>query len=285
LPLRTAGTLGLIAGCGRLPLAVAEATRKRGLGVAAIGFPGETDPALEALVDALTWLHLGELGRLIEALRGGGVREVVFAGKISKTYLYGDLGRLRLDAHARTLLTRLTDQRDDTILRALASALEEKGIQVRSQAELVPELVASEGTLGGVEPSAAQIKEVAFGWPIAKAVGALDVGQTIVVQKRAVLAVEAIEGTDAAIRRGAALGEPGVTVLKAVKPGQDLRFDLPAVGLDTLAVLAEVKAAVLAVEAHGTLLLDRAALIEQADRVGIALVGIGPGGLKPLDPA
>jgi DUF1009 family protein len=269
--------LGLIAGRGRLPLDIARAARRRGLRVAAVAFHGETDPALGEDADRITWVHLGELGALLSALHAAGARDAVMAGKILKTSLYGDLSQLRPDARAIALFAGLRDRSDDAILGAIADLLAGEGIVLRPQAELVPDLLAQEGVLGGVAPGASQQADAAFGWRIAKALGEVDVGQTVVVRERAVMALEAIEGTDAAIRRGADLGGPGVTVVKVAKPRQDPRFDLPAVGPDTIEVLAEVKAAALAVEAGRTLVVDRERMIALADAHGIALLGVGPG--------
>ena len=268
--------LGLIAGRGRLPLELARAARRRGLGVAAVAFHGETDPELAANVDCITWLHLGELAALLDALHAAGAEDVVMAGKILKTSLYGDLASLKPDARAIALFAGLRDRSDDAILGAIADILAGEGLLLRPQAELVPELLAQAGVLGGVVPGEAQRRDAAFGWRIAKALGQVDVGQTVVVRDRAVMALEAIEGTDAAIRRGALLGGPGVTVVKVAKPGQDPRFDMPAIGPDTLEVLVEAKAASLAVEAGRTLVVDRARVVELADAHGIALFGIGP---------
>ncbi len=279
-----AGPLALIAGRGRLPLEVARAARRQGRRVEAIGFPGETEPALEAEVERLTWLHLGEIGALLRTLQMAGAREAVMAGKVPKIHLYGDLSRLRPDATALALLARLRDRKDDSILGTLAGFLEEQGIRLGPQAELVPELVAGEGVLGRVAPTPAQRADVAFGWPLAKAIGGLDIGQAVVVRDGAVLAVEAIEGTDEAIRRGGRLGGPGACVVKVAKPGQDPRFDLPAIGPDTLDVMCEVQAAVLAVEAGATLVLDRERLLAAADAAGIAVVGVAPAGSATAAP-
>jgi hypothetical protein len=270
--------LGLIAGRGRLPLEIARAARRSGLDVAAVAFHGDTDPRLAEAVDRITWLHLGELGALLGALQAAGVCDVVMAGKILKTNLYGDLASLKPDARAIALIAGLRDRSDDAILGAIADALASEGLVLRPQAELVPELLAEAGVLGRIVPGEAQRRDAAFGWRIAKALGEVDVGQTVVVRERAVMALEAIEGTDAAIRRGAALGGPGVTVVKVSKPRQDPRFDLPAVGPDTIEILAEGKAAALAVEAGRTLVVDRARVLELADAHGIALLGIGAEG-------
>ena len=243
-----------------------------------VAFYGDTDPGLADEVDELHWQHLGELDALIQTLHRGGVRQAVMAGKVMKTHLFGDLASLRPDARAVELIAGLAQRNDDSILVALADMLGAEGITLLSQVALVPELLAGEGTLGGLVATAQQRAEIAFGWPVAKALGAVDVGQTVVVRERAVLAVEAIEGTDAAIERGAALGGPGTCVIKVAKPRQDPRFDVPAVGLQTLAVMVAGKCAALAVEAGRTLLLDREALIGEADRHGIALVGVSSTG-------
>lgn len=267
--------LGLIAGRGRLPLAIAIAARRRGLGVAAVAFHGDTDPGLSAHVDRITWVHLGELGALLRALHDAQARDVVMAGKILKTSLYGDLASLRPDARAIALFAGLEDRSDDAILGAIADTLASEGLVLRPQSELVPELLAGSGAIGSVAASDTQRRDAAFGWRIAKALGAVDVGQTVVVRDRAVMALEAIEGTDAAILRGASLGGPGVTVVKVAKPRQDPRFDLPAIGPDTVEVLIEAKAGALAVEAGRTLVVDREQMVALADAHGIALFGIG----------
>lgn len=256
---------------------MAAEARARGRRVVAIGFFDETDPGLARAVDALTWLHLGQLGALVETLRAAGVRECVMAGKIPKTNLLGDLRRLRPDAKALALVVGLRTRADDAILGALADLLEAEGLPLRPQVDWAPGLVAGEGVLGRVAPSEAQRAEIAFGFPVAKAIGGLDVGQTVVVRERAVLALEAIEGTDAAIRRGAALGGPGTVVVKVAKPRQDPRFDVPAVGPGTLDAMIAGKAAVLAVEAGCTFLLEREALLARADESGIAVVGVRGG--------
>jgi len=270
-----AGVLGLIAGRGSLPLEVARCARGRGRPVAAIAFHGQTDPRLEEEAET-TWLHPGQVGSALAALRGAGVREAVMAGKVPKAGLFsGPAGpaALRPDAEALALLSTLRDRRDDSILAALADWLEERGIRLLGQAELVPGLVGGEGPLGSTALSPEQCADVAFGFPIAKAIAGLDIGQTLVVKDGAVLAVEAIEGTDAAIRRAGRVGA-GACVVKVAKPHQDPRFDVPAIGPDTLAAMLEAKASALAFEAGRTLVLEREALVEAADGHGIALVGV-----------
>jgi DUF1009 family protein len=270
--------LGLIAGRGRLPLEVLRSARARGERVVVVGIRGEADLALARETDACTWIHLGELERLIESLRAEGVSEAVMAGKVPKTRLY-DPETLRLDARALAVLGRLADRRDDTILGALAGELESEGIRLRPQPEAVPELFAGLGPVGGVAPSEAQRADIAFGWPVARTLGGLDIGQTVVVRQRAVIAVEAIEGTDAAIARAGALAPEGdLVVVKVAKPDQDPRFDMPALGIDTLKALVAARAGALAFEAGRTVVLDREQLAREADAHGIAIFGVGPEG-------
>jgi DUF1009 family protein len=268
--------VGLIAGLGRFPLELARAARRRGHRLAAVGFDGLAEPALAAAVDVFEGLPLGQIERLLDVLRREGVRQVVLAGKVPKRVLYQAGGRLQPDARALALLRGLADRKDDSILLAVAELLEAEGFELLGQADLAPELLAPEGVLGSAAPTDAQRADVAFAWPVAKALGAVDVGPTVVVEGRAVLAVEAIEGTDEAIRRGCALGSGGACVVKVAKPGQDPRFDVPAVGLGTLRVLREGRAGLLAVEAGATLVLEREALVAEADAAGIALLGVAP---------
>lgn len=263
--------LGLVAGQGALPLLVARAARRGGRRVAAIAFRGRTDPALEAGAE-VTWLHLGEVGAALDALRGAGVHEAVLAGKVPRADLF-ESAAMRPDAEARRLLAGLPDGRDGTLLLAVARLLEGRGIRLLPQAELVPELVGGEGVQGARAPDAAQRADLALGFRVARAVAGLDVGQTVVVRQGAVLAVEAIEGTDAAIRRGGAAA-PGACVVKVARPGQDPRFDLPVLGPGSLRAAREAGVAVLAYEAGRTLLLEREALVAGADAAGVALVGL-----------
>jgi hypothetical protein len=274
--------VGLIAGLGRLPFELARGARRRGQRVAAVGLAGFADAELAEVVDAWVSLPVGQLERLFAFLRGAEVKQVVLAGKVPKQLLFEAPGRLQPDATAASLLAALGDRRDDSILGTFARALESEGFELVPQAELAPELLAGEGLLGAVAPTPAQLADLAFAWPIAKALGELDVGQTVVVEGRAVLALEAIEGTDEAIRRGCALGRGGACAVKVAKPQQDPRFDVPVIGAETVRVLAAGRGALLAVEADRTLLLERDTVVREADAAGIALLGVDgrrvPGG-------
>ncbi len=267
-------TLGLIAGQGQLPFELARAAQGAGRRVVAIALRGFADAALESAVDSCHWLAVGELDALLRTLSKEGAREAVLVGTVAKHVLFADADALRLDARAAALLAGLADRGDDAILRAIAAVLEAEGIRVVGQGELAPELLAPRGPLGCVTATPAQLDDVAFAWPLAKAVGQLDFGQTVVVREKTVLAVEAIEGTDAAIRRGGALGREGAVVVKVCKPTQDPRFDLPAIGPATLESLREARASLLAVEAGRTLVVERERFVREADALGICVLGV-----------
>ena len=200
--------LGLIAGDGELPRAIARAARANGREVVGVAFPGITDPELEDDVARIAWLSPGQVGGSLAFLTAAGVGEAVMAGKVSKADLVA--GQLELDERGRALVGERSDLRDGTVLAALAAAREAEGIDLRPQAELVPELIAAEGVLGRVDPTPEQLRDVAFGWPIAREIAGLDIGQTVVVCERSVVAVEALEGTDEAIRRAGKLGRSGL---------------------------------------------------------------------------
>ena len=263
--------IGLIAGGGQFPLLFAEAARARGRRVVAVAHVNETLPELEQQADVTCWVKLGQLGRIIKYFRQQGVGETVFAGTITKTRIFRDV---LPDFKGLTLWNKIDVRLDDAILRAVARTLEEEGIRVIASTCYLDHLFFPQGLLSRKKPSAAQMEDIRFGWSIARAVGRLDIGQCVVVRDRSVLAVEAIEGTDAAIRRGGELAGSGAVVVKLKKPDQDFRFDLPATGEKTIATLAAVKGAVLAVEAGQSLLFDRAAMVRAADRAGIVVIGL-----------
>jgi hypothetical protein len=268
--------LGLIAGQGVFPLEVARTARRRGVRVACVALRDQTRPEIEGAVESITWIYPGEVGAGLAAFRAAGVREVVMAGKVTKSDLFQNPDALRLDANAAGLMNDLTDRKDDTILGKLADFLETLGLRLLPQYALTPELLAEEGVLTHTRPTQAQRADIAFGFPIAKTIGDLDIGQTVVVKDRAVLAVEAIEGTDAAIRRAGAIAA-GACAVKVAKPSQDPRFDVPTIGPGTVAVLAEARIAVLAIEAGATVVLERDAVVREADAHGIAIVAVAAG--------
>jgi DUF1009 family protein len=261
--------IGLVAGSGRFPVLFAQAAAAAGRSVVAAAHEGETDPQLERHVAKLAWVKLGQLGRIAEVLREAGCREAVFCGGLRKVRLFD----LRPDWLGVKVLAGLRSFGDDAALRAIAEALERQGVRVTSPPPLVPELLAPRGPLGGRGLTGEQRSDAEVGFSVARSLGALDVGQTVVVRRGVVLAVEAIEGTDACIARGGALAE-GAVVVKAFKPQQDARFDVPAVGPETIAAMQAARCAALALEAGKAVVLDREALAAAADRAGIAVEGI-----------
>jgi len=264
-------TIGLIAGNGRLPLILAAHVRARGHRVVAIGHVGETHQDLKTRVDALRWVHVGELDKIIRYLREEGIKTVLFAGAVPKTRFFS---RARPDRRAIQVLSRLRDKKDDAILRAVAEEIENEGIRVISPISFLREEMAPRGCWTGRKPTEREEKDIAFGWKMAKKIGSLDVGQCVVVKDQMVLAVEAIEGTDKAIRRGGRLGRGDVVVVKICKPGQDFRLDLPVIGPATIKTLRQARASALAVEAGKTIVVDKEKVIHLADQDGICLVGI-----------
>lgn len=264
-------TIGLIAGAGGFPLLFAAAARRAGHRVVATGFVHSTDPALERLVDAFTWVKLGQFGKILEALRAGGATSSVLLGAVTKKRFFVDVFP---DAVGLQLMARVAVRTDDNLLRAGAAILEEHGHPVIDPTPYLTEALAPEGVLGRERPTDAEAADAAYGMELARAVGKLDVGQTVVVKERCAVAVEALEGTDACIRRGGELGGKGTVVAKAVKPQQDRRFDLPAIGPRTIDSMKAAGCRVLAVEAGGTLVMDREELVRRADKAGIAVVGL-----------
>lgn len=260
--------IGLIAGYGRFPLLYAQNLKAQGYRIFCAAIREETDPAVAEVADECRWLRLGQLGKLIDAFRQAGVDEAVMAGKVHKTRIY----QLRPDMRAVRLMARAPDYKDDTLLGAVADELERHGIRLVSSIAHAGELLPGPGTLTQRAPTGEERGDIDFGWDLAKAVAGLDVGQSVVIKNRAVMAVEAIEGTDAAIARGGELGGGGVTVVKVAKPSQDVRFDVPTVGTDTVSVMAEAGATCLALEAGMTLVLDREEVVAAADAAGISIV-------------
>jgi hypothetical protein len=263
--------VGLIAGNGRFPLLFARSARAQGIEVIAVAHDGETLPELAEFVSAITWVKVGELERVIRAFQHAGVKQAVMAGGIRKAAL---LEHLAPDQRALGFLARLAHFGDDALLRGVAAELEGEGIEIVPSTLFLTALLAPAGTLTRQEPSEAQWRDIRHGIEVAQGVGRWDIGQSVVIKSAIVLAVEAIEGTDATIARG---GRAGAVVVKVSKPQQDLRFDVPAVGPETVRVCAAAGVAVLAVEAGRTLLLEKQELLREADAAGLSVVGVETG--------
>ena len=270
--------IGLIAGSGRFPVLFAETARRRGVEVIAVAHRGETDAELERAVSGITWVYPGELERIIVALKAARVERAVMVGGIAKPRLFREF---RPDARTLELLARIGPLRDDVVLRAVTGELEGEGIAVVESTLYLQEIVAVAGVLGSRPPSETEWADIRFGFRAAKVIGQFDIGQSVVVRSGAVMAVEGIEGTDATIRRAGQLANGDIVVVKVCKPTQDTRFDLPAVGPDTIRTLAEVQGRALAVEAGRTITLDRDEMVALADAADIAIVAVAPGELEP----
>lgn len=270
-PASVKGPLGLIAGNGRFPFLVAESARRQGRRIVLIRLKEETDPGLEALVDETHEVSLGQLGSAIAALRKAGVSEAIMAGQVRHRQIFSGIVP---DLTLMGVLARLAVKNTDSLIGGVADALEREGIRLMSSVELLKDQLADSGPMTGRKPSADEEKAIEYGVRIASELGRLDLGQTVVVKDRAVVALEAMEGTDEAVARGARIAGPGVVVVKMAKPRQDMRFDVPVVGEKTLMTLREAKAAVLAVEASKTLLLEKTAFLASAKEMGMVVVGV-----------
>ncbi len=268
--------IGLIAGEGRFPFLVAQGIRQQGYSIAAAGFREHTSEELYAVADSMVWLRLGQLGKLLAYFKDRGVDRVVFAGPINKPKALGMIP----DFRAARLLFRVKSKHDGEIFQALIQTLNEEGIQVLSPLSFVPALRAPEGILGKRKPTKREEADISFGWPLAKELGNLDIGQCLVVKENIVIAVEAVEGSDATILRAGELAGSGCVVLKVFKPGQSETIDQPAVGLQTIRTMVNAGATCLAIEADECLFFDRQDAIELANAHDIAIVGCSPAAEK-----
>lgn len=263
--------LGLIAGNGKFPLICTEAAQKAGFGVVVVAHRGETPTEIGDIADEVTWVYVGQLGKIIRTFQRAGVTEAVMAGGISKAKLFS---RFRPDLRGARFLARVRSREDDSLLRGIAEELEGEGIRIRESTFCLPQMIPSAGVLTRRAPDRRQWEDIRVGFRTAKEIGRMGIGQTVVVKNRVVVAVEAVEGTDAAILRGGHLAETGCVVVKVSKPQQDLRFDVPAVGIDTIRNLSQVGGGVLAVEAGKTILLEKQQLIQEAESAGITVVAL-----------
>jgi DUF1009 family protein len=262
--------IGIIAGNGRFPKIFASAARELGYEVILIALKNETMEETTTVVNEVHWVELGELQRVIDILKESDIRDIVMAGKIRKTVLFSS--DLKLDERSRKLFQSLKDNNDDSILKAYVDELEKEGLTVLDSITLIKNLLPSEGCLTIRKPTDEELENIKYGWERAKNIAGMDIGQTIVVKNKAVVAVEAIEGTDHTIRRGGRFAKEGITVIKVAKPKQDNRFDVPVIGLDTIDVLIEVKASAIVVEADKTIFLDREKAIEKANKHNIMIL-------------
>ena len=263
-------SIGIIAGAGQFPRMVAQGARDAGLTPVICGFHGHTDPGLAGEASVFALFHLGQFGGVVRFFREHGVRRLCFAGAINKPKALD----FRPDWLAIKIIFSLRQRGDDALLRAIIKHFEQEGFSVLGAADLAPSLRCPAGVLTRREPTPEERDDIKYGWPIAQAMGRYDIGQTIVVKKNMVVAVECLEGTDATLIRGGELGGKGCTAVKVCKPGQDSRVDLPAFGLETIRLLVRHQYCCLAVSAGNTLFFDSSAALAEADANGIAIVAI-----------
>jgi hypothetical protein len=267
--------LGLIAGNGRFPFLVLDAARAQGHEVTVVAvkeeaFPELADAAAREPKAALHWVSLGQLGTCIRILKDAGATRAVMAGQVKHVKIFSGIVP---DLTLLSVLTKLRARNTDALISAVAEVLRDHGIELIDSTSLLEPLMAREGTLTRRAPTPEEQADLAFGYRMADAIAGLDIGQSIAVRDKAVVAVEAMEGTDQMIRRAGELAGGGVRIVKVAKPNQDMRFDVPVVGAATIAVMKAAGATTLSVDAGRTLLVDGQAVIDAADAAGIALVG------------
>ena len=267
--------LGLIAGNGRFPFLVLDAARGAGHEVTVIAIKEEAFPELEraaarAPQAPLHWVSLGHLGKCIRLLEDAGVTDAVMAGQVKHTKLFADIVP---DLTLASVLMRLKARNTDALISGIAQVLGDHGIKLLDSTALLAPLMAGAGVLSKRGPTSEEEADLEFGYRIADAIAGLDIGQTIAVKSKAIVAVEAMEGTDAVIARAASLAGAGVRIIKVAKPNQDMRFDVPVVGVSTIEAMAAVGASLISVDAGRTLMIDGDAIVQAANAAGIAIVG------------
>jgi len=263
------GRIGLIAGNGELPVLFARGAQQAGLDLTAITVtPGAKTEQLKKIIPTTRAIEVGQLDKIITALKEDEVQEVIMLGKVTKELLFQGV---ELDERFQKILAELPEKNDDAIMLAIVNELKSAGLKVSDQTKFMERFFAPEGTLTAVEAEQETIADMEYGFKMAKKIGGLDIGQTVVVKDQAVMAVEAIEGTDEAILRGGKLGQGGVVAAKVAKPNQDLRFDIPTIGLETIEKLIAVNARGLVIEAGKTFIVNSEEVLAKAEEEGIVV--------------
>jgi DUF1009 family protein len=266
--------LGLLAGNGRFPFLIAQEARKSGRRVVAVAFNEEADPALEQVVDKIYWVYVGQLKKWISIFKDEGIEEVVMAGLVRHSNMYADLKKFHLDLQAIKLFWRLRDRKADTILGGIADELAKFGLKLMPSIQYLTSALAPAGPITKRKPNAQELADIRFGFQLAKSMAGHDIGQTVCVKNKAVIAVEAMEGTDRCIRRAGEMANGNFVVVKVSKPKQDLRFDVPVIGLNTLETFRDAGGGILAVEAGKTLMFDQEKMIPWANGEKICITGV-----------
>ncbi len=266
-------SIGLLSGVGRLPVEVAKAARGMGIEVYAVGLVNGVEEDLQSVANDYKAINVAQLGSIIDYLKSHGVENVVMIGKVTKELLFsGD--HAMPDARMIALLASLKDRSDDTMMLAFVAELAKEGIKTFDQTMLLKILMPAPGVLTKRQPTECEKADMEFGFRMAKALGGMDIGQTVVVKDKAVMALEAIEGTDACILRGGKLARGYAVVAKVAKPAQDNRFDMPAIGLKTIETMIQVRACALVIEAGRTLIVDREKVLAVANEHDITIVAM-----------
>ncbi len=266
----TERTIGLIAGNGKLPILFAQEARKKGVKVVAIAINEETEKELEKCVDKIYWLGVGELEKLSQVLVKEKLSSVVMAGQVKHKKLFDK--SIKMDPKMQALLDSVKDKKTDSLIGAIAKRLEIYGVKLLDSTTFLSDYLPKKGVLTKAPLNKKVLDDVDFGIKIAKKIAGLDIGQTVVVKDKAILAVESIEGTDEAIKRGAKYGKEGIVVVKVSKPNQDMRFDIPTIGPETIRILKELKAKCISIEAEKTLIIDKEETIKLANESGIGII-------------
>lgn len=263
-------TLAIIAGNGIYPRLLADAARKSGVAnIIAAAFSGETNPELARHVDEIEWLRVGQLGRLLTFFRERRARDAIMAGQIAPKNLFD----LQPDWKALLLLAKLKQRNAESIFAAIANELAKIGVDLLPATTFLGDHLAPSGLIAGPKLSRRYAEDIEYGWKTAKEIARLDIGQTVIVKNGAVLAVEGFDGTNETIRRGGKLGGKGALMIKVAKANQDDRFDIPAIGVETLEIASKANIHAIAVEADRTLLLDKGAVVRRANELNISIIG------------
>jgi len=265
-------TLGLIAGNGKFPLLFAQEARRQGCTVVAAGIKGDTAFCLRFIARPCRYFYVGDLQKLFDYFRSHDVKDVLMAGQVSQRNLFDP--SIKLDRRFQKLFDALQDHKADTIFSAVADLLKEEGMELMDSTLFLKDYLAPAGCLTARKPDEREMADIAFGRDIARQMGAIDVGQTVVIKDKAIVAIEAMEGTDQTILRGGKIVQSGAVVVKMSKPNQDFRFDVPVVGPKTIQTMIQCRARCLAIESGKTLLIDHAKTIRLADRAGIVIYSV-----------
>ncbi|MFA5350019.1 MAG: UDP-2,3-diacylglucosamine diphosphatase LpxI [Candidatus Omnitrophota bacterium] len=264
--------IAIIAGSGKFPLLAAKSAKSNNLKVITLSIISCADKGIEALSDKNYWIELGQGQRLLDIMKQESVTHAIMAGKVNKSVIIRQ--GIKLDREARAILSRVRDKKDDTILSAVTGRLKEAGIEFLDSTVFLKGFMSGKGVLTKKAPDKRCLQDIKFGFPIAKEMGSLDIGQSVIVKDKSGIAVGAIEGTDEAIKRAGQLAGRGGVVIKVSKPNQDMRFDVPVVGLKTVDAMRLSGASVLAMEAGKVLMLEKADMIQAANKIKLSIVGV-----------